>query len=148
MKLSIVVLLIATAAGMAAAQPYADCDMNTYYSSLSLAKDRAEMHTLIKNTHRNQLPYTSSAPDVWDALIALDSDGELFRLFLVCRCVQKCRLYQNQVYVHHFNVHFLFFINLCVLVYRLVLEYYLVNVCHAMSELDQFLTLFRWAVVA
>ena len=65
---------------MAAAQPYADCDMNTYYSSLSLAKDRAEMHTLIKNTHRNQLPYTSSAPDVWDALIALDSDGELFCL--------------------------------------------------------------------
>ena len=49
MKLSIVVLLIATTAGMAAAQPYADCDMNTYYSSLSLAKDRAEMHTLIKN---------------------------------------------------------------------------------------------------
>ena len=81
MKLSIVVLLIATTAGMAAAQPYADCDMNTYYSSLSLAKDRAEMHTLIKNTHRNQLPYTSSAPDVWDALIALDSDGELFCLF-------------------------------------------------------------------
>ena len=32
------------------------------------------MHNLIKNTHRNELPYTSSAPDVWDAMIALDGD--------------------------------------------------------------------------
>ena len=34
------------------------------------------MHTLIKTTHRKELPYTSSAsPDVWDALIDLDTDS-------------------------------------------------------------------------
>lgn len=41
------------------------------------------MHTLIKNTHRDQLPYSSSSyGDVWDALIDIDSDetGENVKL--------------------------------------------------------------------
>ena len=64
--------------GAASAQPFADCDLSTYYSSLPsapLSTSRADMHTLIKDTHRDQLPYSSSSyGDVWDALIAVDSD--------------------------------------------------------------------------
>ena len=68
-------LLLSTAGSMAAAQqvpPFDNCEINTYYSGLSTT-DRTDMHTLIDTTHRVQLPYTSSDPDVWDALIDLDS---------------------------------------------------------------------------
>ena len=60
-------------------QPYTNCDVETYYSSLSSTTTpaREDLHALIKDTHRNELPYTSSSlPDVWDAMIALDSDAE------------------------------------------------------------------------
>ena len=61
------------------AQPYVDCDNITYYSSLPnspLNTARNDMHALIKSTHRDQLPYSSSSyGDVWDALIAVDSDA-------------------------------------------------------------------------
>ena len=63
---------------VATAQPYTDCGIATYYSSLPVSPINAardDMHNLIKNTHRTQLPYTSSSPDVWDAMIALDSDA-------------------------------------------------------------------------
>eukprot|EP00584_Thalassiosira_punctigera_P027171 CAMPEP_0172580348 /NCGR_PEP_ID=MMETSP1067-20121228/139712_1 /TAXON_ID=265564 ORGANISM="Thalassiosira punctigera, Strain Tpunct2005C2" /NCGR_SAMPLE_ID=MMETSP1067 /ASSEMBLY_ACC=CAM_ASM_000444 /LENGTH=539 /DNA_ID=CAMNT_0013373087 /DNA_START=40 /DNA_END=1659 /DNA_ORIENTATION=- len=60
-------------------QPYLDCDVATYYSSLPTPPTdtaRYDMHNLIKSTHRDQLPYSSSAyGDVWDALIDVDSDS-------------------------------------------------------------------------
>ena len=71
-------IAIATYYHGASAQSFADCDLSNYYSTLlsaPLSTSRADMHTLLKNTHRDQLPYSSSSyGDVWDALIALDSD--------------------------------------------------------------------------
>ena len=59
------------------AQPYTDCDVSTYYSSLLDITSRDDMHNLLKSTHRNQLPYSSSSyGDTWDALISLDSDDD------------------------------------------------------------------------
>ena len=59
------------------AQPYTDCDISTYYSSLLDITSRDDMHNLLKSTHRNQLPYSSSSyGDTWDALISLDSDDD------------------------------------------------------------------------
>ena len=71
-------LLASTSNPVANAQPYGDCSLSTYYSSLPaspLDAARDDMHALVMNTHRKQLPYTSTNPDVWDALIALDGDG-------------------------------------------------------------------------
>ena len=67
------------------AQPYTNCDVATYYSSLSSTTTpaREDLHALIKDTHRNQLPYTSSLPDVWDAMIALDSDASGLNVKLI-----------------------------------------------------------------
>lgn len=63
----------------ASAQTYSDCDVASYYSSLRpfslspLDANRNDMHALVKNTHRDQLPYSSSSyGDVWDALIDVD----------------------------------------------------------------------------
>ena len=56
------------------AQPFYDCDISDYYASTDI-NVREALHSLIQSTHRNILPYTSSAPDVWDALIDLDSNG-------------------------------------------------------------------------
>ena len=70
-------LLAGTSKPLANAQPYSDCSLSTYYSSLPaspLEASRDDMHLLIRDTHINQLPYTSTNPDVWDALIALDGD--------------------------------------------------------------------------
>ena len=73
----------------ASAQPYSDCDIGTYYSSLPSAPldaARDDMHALIKGTHRDQLPYSSSSyGDVWDALIAVDSDASGENVKLVYR---------------------------------------------------------------
>ena len=68
------------------AQPYTNCDVETYYSSLSSTTTpaREDLHALIKDTHRNELPYTSSSlPDVWDAMIALDSDASGLNVKLI-----------------------------------------------------------------
>jgi endonuclease I len=53
------------------AQPFSDCSIDAYYSSIDI-NDRSALHGLIESTHRKVLPYTSSNPDVWDALIGLD----------------------------------------------------------------------------
>lgn len=74
------ILLLATATittTVVTSQPFNDCDISTYYSNISPSKPRSELHTLLKSTHRDQLPYTSSSyGDVWDALIAIDSDDD------------------------------------------------------------------------
>ena len=75
-KLSIAAALLLSVT-VVAAQPFNDCDISTYYSNISPSKPRSELHTLLKSTHRDQLPYTSSSyGDVWDALIAIDSDDD------------------------------------------------------------------------
>ena len=64
---------------------FPDCDNETYYKSLSTQPSRDEMHKLIKDTHRNVLPYTSSSKlDTWDALSKLDTTdclGKRIQLF-------------------------------------------------------------------
>ena len=81
------ILLLATATittTVVTSQPFNDCDISTYYSNISPTKPRAELHTLLKSTHRDQLPYTSSSyGDVWDALIAIDSDDDESHVKLV-----------------------------------------------------------------
>jgi len=75
----IIALVINPLISVVSAQPYDGCDIATYYSPLPVSPidaDRNDVHKLIKDTHRNQLPYSSgSYGDVWDALIALDSDA-------------------------------------------------------------------------
>ena len=69
------VVFLTAATTVATAQPYNDCDISTYYSSLLDITSRDDMHNLIKSTHRKQLPYSSASyGDTWDALISLDSD--------------------------------------------------------------------------
>ncbi|KAL9186194.1 hypothetical protein ACHAXT_005432, partial [Thalassiosira profunda] len=77
--------LLAASALAVDAQPFSACDVASYYASLPTAPldaDRADMHQMLEDTHRDQLPYTSTSPDVWDALIDVDSDasGENVRL--------------------------------------------------------------------
>ena len=59
-------------------QQHTNCDVTSYYSTISELTNRDDLHSHIKNTHRASLPYTSysgsSAADVWDALASLDSD--------------------------------------------------------------------------
>jgi len=62
---------------------YSGCDISTYYDTLSShLNNRGMMHDLIKKTHTNSLPYTSSKnEDVWSALI--DLDGVLTQVHLI-----------------------------------------------------------------
>ncbi|GMH95316.1 hypothetical protein TL16_g13127 [Triparma laevis f. inornata] len=53
---------------------FSGCGVSEYYSSLT-SSSASQLHTLVKDTHRQTLPYTSTATDVWDALIDLDGDG-------------------------------------------------------------------------
>ena len=50
----------------------------TYYSSIDFTQSgntlKAQLSTLITTTHTNQLPYTSTATDVWDALQSGDKN--------------------------------------------------------------------------
>ena len=63
---------------MVSAQPFNDCDLQTYYGNSPLTTSRSDMHTLLRTTHRDQLPYTSSNyGDTWDALIALDNPNNV-----------------------------------------------------------------------
>lgn len=72
------------------AQPFNDCGITTYYSSLPASSPldaaRNDVHNLIRTTHRDQLPYSSSSyGDVWDALIDVDSDASGENVKLVYR---------------------------------------------------------------
>eukprot|EP00526_Cylindrotheca_closterium_P006820 CAMPEP_0113637648 /NCGR_PEP_ID=MMETSP0017_2-20120614/19713_1 /TAXON_ID=2856 /ORGANISM="Cylindrotheca closterium" /LENGTH=752 /DNA_ID=CAMNT_0000548699 /DNA_START=205 /DNA_END=2463 /DNA_ORIENTATION=+ /assembly_acc=CAM_ASM_000147 len=51
---------------------YSGCEADAYYGSLSDNPSRQEISNLLKSTHRNVLPYTSSREDTWDALMDLD----------------------------------------------------------------------------
>lgn len=60
----------------------------TYYSSIDFTQTgnalKTQLATLITNTHTSPLPYTSSSPDVWDALQAGDVvPGNASRVFLI-----------------------------------------------------------------
>lgn len=64
-----------------------DCAIETYYDGFVdeqqqlILFDQGQLSLLVRETHRNVLPYTSSSQeDVWDALIDLDSDGEMIHL--------------------------------------------------------------------
>ena len=76
-KLSIAAALLLSVT-VVAAQPFNDCDISTYYGNSPLTTSRADMHNLLRSTHRDQLPYTSSNyGDTWDALIALDNPNNV-----------------------------------------------------------------------
>lgn len=67
------ILFILTVRTTTANPLYEDCDDAAYYAALSATPTRQEIGVLLKSTHRNSLPYTSStSEDVWDALIDLD----------------------------------------------------------------------------
>lgn len=57
----------------ASAQKFSRCDEATYYSAIDDRYDAAKLTFLLRSTH-DRLPYTSSGPDVWDALIDLDAN--------------------------------------------------------------------------
>ena len=79
-------LLIVVGPSLVSSQPFSNCDLSAYYSSLLTSPQqtsRDDMHQLIKVTHRHALPYThNSNPDVWDGLLATDTDstGQLVHL--------------------------------------------------------------------
>jgi hypothetical protein len=59
---------------------FLNCNITKYYSLIGspTSASKSEMRDLIKDTHRNTVPYTSDDPDLWDALIDVDgydSDG-------------------------------------------------------------------------
>mmetsp|Transcript_38460 Transcript_38460/g.115321 ORF Transcript_38460/g.115321 Transcript_38460/m.115321 type:complete len:747 (-) Transcript_38460:197-2437(-) len=55
---------------------FSGCSVSEYYPPSLWLYDPTQLHDLLQSTHRAVVPYTSSAPDCWDALIALDSaDG-------------------------------------------------------------------------
>ena len=87
LPLTIAAIAITRQNNIVNAQPYnySNCAVATYYSSLSstTSPPREDLHALIKNTHRNQLPYTSSSPDVWDAMMSLDSDASGLKVKLI-----------------------------------------------------------------
>mmetsp|Transcript_15243 Transcript_15243/g.21663 ORF Transcript_15243/g.21663 Transcript_15243/m.21663 type:complete len:484 (-) Transcript_15243:209-1660(-) len=74
------------APSLVSSQPFANCDLSSYYSTLQTSPhqtSRDDMHNLIQTTHRRELPYTSSSKqDVWDGLLATDTDatGQLIHL--------------------------------------------------------------------
>eukprot|EP01082_Thalassiosira_pseudonana_P005729 g5445.t1 g5445 contig2:553941-556609(-) len=51
-------------------QPFTNCDVSTYYSSVNLS-NRDEMHSRIQSSQLNSLSYS----EVWDALTDIDSDA-------------------------------------------------------------------------
>ena len=54
---------------------FLNCDISEYYSVIGRSTtpaSKSEMRDLIKDTHRNTVPYTSDDPDLWDALIDVD----------------------------------------------------------------------------
>jgi endonuclease I len=61
-----------------------DCNVDDYYGDLLSSSPENWQPSAISNilrlSHRNVLPYSSSAEDVWDALIDLDSTDGLIRL--------------------------------------------------------------------
>ncbi|KAL7483238.1 hypothetical protein ACHAW6_008881 [Cyclotella cf. meneghiniana] len=75
----LLVLLGGANTNVVSSQRFINCDVTSYYSALPASPtsiSRDEMHYLIKATHRNEVPYTSSSrPDVWDALVDLDTDS-------------------------------------------------------------------------
>eukprot|EP00984_Skeletonema_dohrnii_P010391 scaffold4047_cov97-Skeletonema_dohrnii-CCMP3373.AAC.1 len=86
MRLALSLILFISSGGgpsLVSSQPFANCDLSSYYSNLTtspLQTSRDDMHNLIKNA--TNLPYTSSSPDVWDGLLATDTDstGQLVNL--------------------------------------------------------------------
>ena len=53
----------------------AECQEETYYSTLPTDTSQwtpENLGPLLKSTHRNRLPYTSTNFDAWDALIDVD----------------------------------------------------------------------------
>ena len=89
MRLALSLILFISSGGgpsLVSSQPFANCDLSSYYSTLQtspLQTSRDDMHNLIKTTHLHELPYTSSSQrDVWDGLLATDTDstGQLIHL--------------------------------------------------------------------
>ena len=69
------ILLWTAISTLGEAKNYPECDIDSYYSSISpLDATREEIGSLLKSTHQNVLPYTSqSREDTWDALSDLDA---------------------------------------------------------------------------
>ena len=58
----------------ATAAKYDNCDVATYYSPVWDLYDAALLTDHLQTTHRDVIPYTSTAADCWDALIDLDAN--------------------------------------------------------------------------
>jgi endonuclease I len=81
--LSTLLLLFLPSVVISETPVYSGCEVDTYYSSLSNNPSRAEIGNLLKSTHRNVLPYTSSREDTWDALTDLDAGTEAGKVQLI-----------------------------------------------------------------
>jgi len=69
------------APSLVSSQPFANCDLSSYYSTLETSPQqtsRENMHKRIRSTHRRELIYK----EVWDGLLATDTDttGQLIQL--------------------------------------------------------------------
>ncbi|GMH84549.1 hypothetical protein TrVE_jg1459 [Triparma verrucosa] len=74
---------------------FSGCSPSDYYASIA-SPTGSNLHELVKSTHRNTLPYTSSSTDVWDALIDLDGDGSGSNVNLIYRAIQMPNSLQGE----------------------------------------------------
>lgn len=67
----------ALATSASSQEVFTDCSLESYYQALAgdppQEWTRNDLQWHLETTHRNQLPYTSSEEDVWDALTDLDA---------------------------------------------------------------------------
>lgn len=78
-------------AGASSKLMFDDCDKDIYYSGFDVdpIKNKEKLSSLLKSTHRNIVPYTSSTKsDVWDALINLDNEGYEGLIHLIYKDVE------------------------------------------------------------
>ena len=76
MKFPAATFLVAILASLqtATAAKYDNCDVVTYYGPVWNVYDAALLTDHLQTTHRDVIPYTSTAADCWDALIDLDAN--------------------------------------------------------------------------
>lgn len=72
MKFLVVAILASLQTATAA--KYDNCDVATYYNPVWNLYDAALLTDHLQTTHRDVIPYTSTAADCWDALIDLDAN--------------------------------------------------------------------------
>jgi len=51
---------------------YQDCHVSSHYPASGVPTTHTAIHDFLKLKHRNTIPYSSSATDVWDAMNDVD----------------------------------------------------------------------------